>query len=112
MTLKSKFKMTRDNNQTQSESKKKDSWARRALNASSNSLLGLDQFAEGFHMRLDTDGRETVNTTIGACCSFILLFIVMAYAYQKGDVWLSKKGNIIIMSTQQGAVPYDQQFTY
>ena len=108
MTLKSKFKMTRDNNQTQSESKKKDSWARRALNASSNSLLSLDQFAEGFHMRLDTDGRETVNTTIGACCSFILLFIVMAYAYQKGDVWLSKKGNIIIMSTQQGAVPYDQ----
>ena len=86
---------------------KKKSWPRKALNYAWNTLVSFDQFAESFTMKLDKD-KDVVQTSFGACCSLILAFIVLAYCYQKADVWYSKTGNIIMMSTQQNAFPYDE----
>ena len=49
---------------------------------------------------------------MGSVCSFILLIIVSAYAYQKVDVWMNKKDVDIMSSLQKNYFSADYVFDY
>ena len=60
-------------------------------------VKGLDKFGEQFRMRLDA-GNEDLRSIVGSIMSFILILVVMIYAYLKADVLVNKK-DIDILST-------------
>lgn len=62
-------------------------------------------------MKLDGEGKF-VQTFIGSAFSLILLAIVLAYAYQKVDVWMNKKDIDIMSSLQTDHFDADYVFDY
>ena len=79
----------------------------RAIEKNFQSLV---QFGEQFRMKLDD--KQSVKTSMGSFCSFILLIIVTAYAYIKVDVFINKKDVEIMSSRQMRHFSPDYVFDY
>ena len=58
------------------------------------------------------DGKTYVQTFMGSICSLILFLVVGSYAYQKTDVWISKKDVDIMSSIQTNYFTSDYVFDY
>ena len=72
-------------------------------------MQGQDQFGMTFHMKL-SDGEDVVPTWMGAFCSMVLMFILLAYTLQKVEVMLSKKDVDILTALNDSYLDSDFSF--
>ena len=72
----------------------------KVLQKAGDLILSIDQFSETFSMKLDGESNE-VRTFMGSLCSIVLLLVVLAYAYQKVDVYINKRDVDIMTSVQR-----------
>ena len=71
----------------------------------------LDQFGEGFQMKVDRN-RDVIQTCMGSICSFLIGLVVIAYTYQKFDVWSGRKAVDIMASINENAYGDDYVFSH
>ena len=62
-------------------------------------------------MKLEAD-KSQLQTLMGTLCSLFMFVVVIAYAYQKTDVWLKKKDISIQYSTQDAYYNYEYVFDF
>ena len=74
-------------------------------------FLSIDQFSENFTMKLDGE-NDQVRTFMGSLCSIVLLTVVLAYAYQKVDVYINKRDVDIMTSVQRAFFDEDYVFDH
>ena len=55
-------------------------------------MLVIDQFGEGYQMKLDKEGNDIKRSVIGALLSLILLATILTYLFQKLEVMMGRKG--------------------
>ena len=74
--------------------------------------MGLDNFSESFHMKIESDGSMYLPSCAGSLCSFLLFFMVFGYAVQKIDIMYHRKEHDITESMVDSYFDHDYIFDY
>lgn len=62
-------------------------------------------------MNLDK-GKKAVDSSSGACCSLVLIFVILLYTYQKAGVLFNRKDFNVMQTVRDQAFTSDYVFSY